>query len=382
MVVKGGNYKGILGTHFQGQQSRSSHLGYDCYLTGGASAENGKVRMVLRANRLSPRITEATRTILPQEMWWPQRNHSGAHGCIDAVLTQDVKSLEMWKRTFPNHQFGFEDFLVWCQRAAANGIAPMLRTGTLETMASHTSSNVPRVGHSTFAPNFPVGTELADQRVRIKVIDYDGYQVRIYVAKFRDRTQALRLDVLGAIEDVGGPGAGGRVLLGRAYVDLVDDRIWQVIEHHPGNCRALDLPTGLIYHVLGVRAPEAAAKQSIALSEYQPGPARALTPRQRAVEVGMRAAQLNGPAAATVGDLGPVRAGPAREHYLRTTNRRDRGGIMPAPTHGDDALPQEPQDRPRRSISGGGMYGADMPGPEPLQDVDTSVFPGGSPVQP
>lgn len=360
MVVKGGNYKGILGQHLVGQQARSSHLGYDCYLTGGASAENGKVRMVLRPNRLSPRITEATRTILPQEMWWPQRNHSGAHGCIDAVLTQDVKSMEMWKRTFPNHPFGYEDFLVWCQRAAANGISPVLRTGTLEGIASHTSSNIPRSLHTV--AQFPVGTELPDQRVLIRKLDYDGYQVRIYVAKFRDRSSALRVDVLGALED-----AQGRVILGRAYVDLVDDRIWQVIEHHPGNCRALDLPTGLIYHVLGVRAPEAAAKQSIRLTEPL-SEARPLTPRQRAVEVGMRAAELNGPAAAAVGDRGPVRAGPARMAELEQLERR-RAGVpedLPAP---------RPPSRP-------GFYGGDLPGPEPVQEVDLTVFPGGSPVQP
>jgi hypothetical protein len=358
MTIKGaprGSYKGVLGTHLVGQQSRSSHLGYDCYLTGSANEGTGvpgKVRMVLRPNRLSPRITEATRTILPQEMWWPQRNHSGAHGCIDAVLTQDSKSMEMWKRTWPNHAFGFEDFLVWCQRAAANGIqAP--RTGTLDGIATHLSSNVPRSHHT--APQFPVGTELADERVLIRKLDQDGYQVRIYVAKFRDRTSALRVDVVGDLAD-----NEGRVLLGRAYVDLVDDRIWQVIEHHPGNCRALDLPAGLIYQVLGVKAPATAAQQAIRQDERPPE--RQLTPRQKAVEVGMKAAELNGPAAATLGDMGPLQTGPARMEELRTTNRRTRGGIMPPPVRE-------------------GMYGADLPAPEPLpvdRPLDESIFPGPS----
>jgi hypothetical protein len=405
MVIKGQSYKGILGTHLVGQQARSSHLGYDCYLTGSAHAGDlgaggtgapGKVRMVLRPNRLSPRITEATRTILPQEMWWPQRNHSGAHGCIDAVLTQDHRSMQMWKQTWPNHEFGFEDFLVWCQRATANGI-PAPRAGTLDHIATHTSSNVPRStrpGGANSAPLFPIGQELADQRVLIKKLDQDGYQVRIYVAKFRDRSQALRVDVLGQLAGDGdepgllgggaggharrgsGTGAGGRVLLGRAYVDLADDRIWQVIENHPGTCKALDLPTGLIYHVIGVTAPDTLRTMRL---EQPPSVQRVLTPRQKAVEVGMAAAQLNGLAEATVGDLGPVQAGPARMAHLRNTNRRDRGGRMDPPVRGNDPIEEVlvpgsaiRVTRAPPADPGGGMYGAGMP-------FDDSVFPGAAP---
>lgn len=317
------------GQHMTGVQVRSSHLGYDCYLTGMVGVANGKVRMVLRPTRVSATLPQAYRAILPPEMWWPQRDHPGAHGCIDAVMTQDYKSLEQWQRTWPGHHFGFEHFLTWCQRAAANG---------LRAVSPQMSDLVPTFGRngqaqSTYVPPiFPVGSERHKDLIR--VIPMDGYKVKVYVVTFRDLTKALRTDVIGTLGE-------DKILLGRAYVDLIDNG-FQVIEHHPGHCRALDLPVDLIYRTLGVKAPPD-ARRTVTQDRPDEELDRTLTPRQRSLQVAMRAAELSGRA----DENGPV-DGPTP--WVATNDSMGK----PRPEHREEA----PAPRPRRE-------------PEP----DFSVFP-------
>ncbi len=234
-------------------QIRSNHLGYDCYRTGAVNGV-GRIRVVLRPGQIPPHLPQDARLLLPIEMWWPQPDHRAAHCLVDAVITFDLPTLRSWKAQWPEHEFGFEQFLVDAERrvvAVRDGnVAPAPEIhkrmeGTGEAAASGTRAPLPK--QLAMFPGQPVSVEPQGGYTG------DGYLVRMSLVRFDDGQAALRVDVGGAFED------GQKCLCTRAYVDLLDGR-FEVVENYPGRLRAFNLPPALIYQVLGLRAPQTPAR--------------------------------------------------------------------------------------------------------------------------
>lgn len=250
-------FKGKLGEHLRGQPMRSSHLGYDCYRTGSMNGDGGRVRIPLRAVRLPSHIRADIRAILPIEMWWPQPDHAAAHACIDAVMTLDVKSMQAWKDDWPEHTFGFENYMAWCRRKADNR----------EARAPDMKPSVSVENGRTIVRSQRFPTEVL-KVAAMTPIPHDRYVIRLSLVTFTDRTTALRVTLVGRIS------GGAPTRLSRAYIDVVDQH-YEVIEHYPGRYRALKLPEDLIYAVLGVRRGKPLAKivpEDLAAHDPRPAP--------------------------------------------------------------------------------------------------------------
>lgn len=248
------------------KQVRSSHLGYDCYTTGPVNG-SGKIRCTLRAGRLPPHITNDVRVILPVEMWWPERDHKMAHHLIDSVLTFDLSTLRSLKESWPDHEFGVEQFMRLADRrmaAVRDGALPDVHRppvrldgaaspGRSATVSVQGGAPLPR--QLALFPGAPTSREL------ISRASFGRYRVRIHLVRFDDGLAAQRVDLGGVLED------GSMELCSRAYVDLIDGR-FEIVEHYPGRLRALNLPNRLIYDVLGVRAPTSPTRTR----RYEPKP--------------------------------------------------------------------------------------------------------------
>lgn len=228
-------HRGQQGLHLKGVVNRSSHLGYDCYRSGPMNGDGGRIRITLRPTRIPPHVRLDVRALLPVEMWWPQPDHPAAHGCIDAVMTLDSKSMRAWKDAWPDHNFGFEDFMVWCDRKLE---ARAIREPDVKPAVAVEMGRV-----IVRSQRFPTDVHKV---VQMQSLPYERYLVRLALTTFTDKSTALRVTVVGRI-----PG-GTTTRLSRAYVDPVDHR-YEVIEHHPGRYQALELPEDLIYSVLKVR---------------------------------------------------------------------------------------------------------------------------------
>jgi hypothetical protein len=230
---------------------RSGHLGYDCYATGQVNT-SGKIRCILRPGRLPPHLPQDARVILPNEMWWPIRDHDQAHQMVDAVIGFDLSTLSAWRAQWPTHEFGYEHFCELAQRRVAAvredaipdvpALPPRLDAtaprGQPVTSASQGGPALPR--QLGLFPGEVVGVEPQGG------LDHGTHIVRTAIVRFDDGLAALRVDVGVQMED------GGKLLCSRAYVDLVDGR-YEIVQHYPGRLRALHLPSDLIYQTLGIR---------------------------------------------------------------------------------------------------------------------------------
>jgi hypothetical protein len=247
---------------------RSSHLGYDCYVTGPAD-HAGHIRCILRAGRLPSHLPTDVRLLMPIEMWWPERDHAMAHGMIDAVIRFDLSALRAWKASWPEHNFGYEHFIKLAERrlsAVREGSIPAVPQlpprldGTApvgQPVNITMPGGLPIPRQLGLFPGNPVSIE------RHGLASYDRYKVRTSIVRFDDGLACMRFDVGGIMED------GEVELCSRAYVDLVDGR-FEIVQHYPGRLRALGLPARLIYRVLGARPPARQHRTELAPTKRQP----------------------------------------------------------------------------------------------------------------
>jgi hypothetical protein len=234
------------------RQVRSSHLGYDCYATGKITGEAGKIRCLVKTTRLPSHITSDIQSILPVEMWWPERDHKAAHAMIDAILTFDLKSLASWKSLWPAHEFGFESYMQMAERHLTQLHAKTLDSVRESSKLIEDKREDPGVQvHLPKPALFPYKIVALEPAGRT---DLGTHHVILGIARFEDGNAALRVTVRSpplTDEDRG-------LLLSRAYVDLMDGR-YEVIEHYPGRYHALGLPPSTLLGVLGIKRKMGAA---------------------------------------------------------------------------------------------------------------------------
>jgi len=224
-----------------GRTLRSAHLGYDLYVTGALNGSVGRVRIIQRPTRMPPNITLELKSMLPVEMWWPQRDLQQAMACVDACLTMDIAQLQRWKEQFPDNVFGYEQYIDRLKRLRA-------------AQGTNTPNAHGRGGPGKLTPlqlsHFPSQVE--------EILPYyelaeHAYVVKIAVVKFQDHTSALRFTIYGRLA----PGSDSTrtkhlTKLSRAYVDPVSGE-FDIIEHFPGRYQALELPQNILQTTLGVR---------------------------------------------------------------------------------------------------------------------------------
>lgn len=249
-------------------QVRSSHLGYDCYITGTLN-NGGRTRVIMRRSRIPPHLPPDMIAIMPVEMWWPQRDHRASHAMVEAVITADINTLAAWKSSWPEHEFGFERFMELCERR----IAGIRNDQKPDGPPKRTDENSKVVAATALFPGIVESVERHGSK------EMGPYRIRTYIVRFDDGQAALRVDVQGVVE---APDAVERVPCSSAYVDLVDGR-FEIVSHYPGRLRALGLPVDLIYRVLGVRAPGSSNQRRFRIPfRKQPHPT---TPREHALAV-------------------------------------------------------------------------------------------------
>ena len=226
------------GEHLRGTHARSSHVGYDCYRTGPINDDSGRIRVVLRPNRIPQGVPDKIRLLLPQEMSWPQPDHVQAHGMIDAVVTLDTGNMRSWQDAWPSHTFGFESFLTWALKfKEAQSIRDPDRPAPVSVEHGQT------IVRGAYFPSQVVAV------AKVGDIPHEGYEIRVALVTFNDESTALRISLYGTFA------SGGSIRLSRAYVDPLNNH-FEIVEHHPGRYQALGLPTSLIYAVLGTKKRE------------------------------------------------------------------------------------------------------------------------------
>lgn len=224
----------------RGRTLRSSHLGYDLYVTGQEGSSIGRVRIIQRAIRLPPNIGTELRAMLPVEMWWPQRDVAQARAAVDACLTMDVGQLKRWKDQFPESVFGFESYIDWLERmraAQGGALAPDGRGGPGKLTPLQLT-------------HFPAQVE---EILPFRETNEHTHVIKIAVVKFIDHTSALRLTLYAKLVP-GQESTKRRDLepLSRVYVDPVSGE-FDVVFHYPGAYRAMEMPERMLSDMLGVR---------------------------------------------------------------------------------------------------------------------------------
>lgn len=225
-----------LGKHLVGLQQRSRHLGYDCYVCGPMTGER-RVRLVLRPHAMPARLPEDVRAFVPREVWWPTAVHSEAHACIDAIYTLDTATLRRFVKQFPEHRFGFEDFIHWAERWRAAASDRAVQEG-------YVPPSSPPVRQAAENPRrFPTWSTHSDF---LRESTLGPVTLRLFIAHFGSKADpVLRVDVhpLGITPN--------RVsLLTRIYADLVEP-YHEVREHYPGRYDAYGVPRDALKAILG-----------------------------------------------------------------------------------------------------------------------------------
>ncbi len=320
-------------------QVRSSHLGYDCYITGNLN-NGGRTRIIMRRSRMPPHIPPDMIAIMPIEMWWPQRDHRSSHALIEAIITADLPTLASWKSSWPEHEFGFERYMDLCERRLT-GIRNDQKAA--EGPPKRTPDNGV-ISATALFPGIPQSIEKHGGR------DADGFCIRTFIVRFDDGQAALRVDVKGVVE---APDGIERVPCSSAYVDLIDGR-FEIVTHYPGRLRALGLPADLIYQVLGVRAPVSTNRRNVGRFLHPRGEPRTPTPREHALAVSSKAQTMQ-----TLLSSGDPRAEVVKEE-------RVRDHIVPVPVVGNARYDREvAQDRERHDREQEFERFPDAPGSRP-----------------
>lgn len=246
---------------------RSSHLGWDCYMTGNALSSIGAVKMVKRETRLPPHISDEVRYRLPKEMHWPEPSHTQAHRCIDAVLSLNVSLLAEWRSQWPTHRFGFEEYQDWATNRVEEHLGDSDRYRRSESDVT------------TGLRKFPI--DRITKVVRLGEAECEGYTVTMGHVYFENDEEATRVSVHGHVGE-------GHLLLSRAYIDPLTCQ-YDITEHFPGRYKALKLPPTTILDLLGLPhfhiARRSGRAQQARISETPDGQAdwRIRRPHSRAV---------------------------------------------------------------------------------------------------
>jgi len=230
---------------------RSSRLGYDCYATGAING-SGKIRIILRARRLPPHLTTDVIGQLPSEMWWPERDHKAAHALIDALLGFDIGAMKTWRVCWPDHEFGFERFLDYAERKAAQ-----VRTSApVHNPVTHTVVASEPADHGNKVPKqfslFPLEMESRETLYSLRQIADSGseYVLRLSLIHFVDGSGALCTEIWGMLA----PGVTkGALLCSRAFSDLITGA-YEILAHRPGRLQALNLPLNLLHTHMGIKS--------------------------------------------------------------------------------------------------------------------------------
>ncbi len=210
---------------------RSSHCGFDCYCVSKTNSGTGRVRILARTTRLPPHLDEELRYRIPEEMHWPEPDHTMAHRLIDAVLTLNVTKLAEWRAYWPGHQFGFEQFQAWAEDRVARASDDPSRYAKEQAPIEDAMRR------------FPI--DRISRVVKLGSTRLDTHAVVLSYVYFANGDEAVRLSVYGF------PAQDEHLLLSRAYIDVVDNR-YDITEHFPGRYDALGLPHYLINDLLGV----------------------------------------------------------------------------------------------------------------------------------
>lgn len=198
---------------------RSRWLGYDCYL-GGQVDDVGFTNCYLRNAAIPPYITDPLRSQLPKALRWPARDADAAHRMISAIYDLDTKELVGFLREFPQHQFGFEEFLCWAER----------RVVTVGKKAKFKTTE------------WPASTKIVD-RTKVSATRWEGLTLDFNVIRYHDG------DAWGEVVL-----RDAETTLTRALVDLRTNR-FQVTHHYPGRYQARRFYLPLLKQVFGSRAP-------------------------------------------------------------------------------------------------------------------------------
>jgi len=199
--------------------TRSMHFGYDCYLSGPVDGP-GRVRCVLRGHKVPAYIVDPLRTQLPQELFWPERNASDAHTMIDAIYDLDCKMLVKWMRMYPEHHFGYENFLIWAERR----IVVSGKKAKLETT------------------KLPVSEKILD-RTTITTSSWEGLLIDFNVVRMDDGDAWGEL----ILRD-------DQTTLTRAWVDLQTNAP-TITHHYPGRYKARQFYLPRLKQIFGGKAP-------------------------------------------------------------------------------------------------------------------------------
>ena len=218
----------MFGQHFAGRQHRSSRLGYDCYTCGPMQGDR-LVKCQLHLHRIPPYVSPEVRPHLPRLMFWPEENHAAAHTMIEAVLAMDVTLLNAWRKEYPDHQFGYESFCLWCHRTDADGrkVADRAREalGRAPALTEAAGSFTGEVVHEMDLIEGPLGF---------------GCSVCWRLVRFKNDDAAIRMIIRSPTG----------LVLSKAFVDLIDDT-HRVTVHYPGRYQAEGVPESLLADTLG-----------------------------------------------------------------------------------------------------------------------------------
>ncbi len=230
-----------LGQHMKGRRVHTAHLGYDLYTCGTPSSQN--VRCILRRHRMPPRIDTDIRDMLPDEFRWPTGNHEEAWLAIDALMLVDVPNLESLIRQYPDHHFGFEQYIEkgrrWRAAAHRQGVhdLPDVRA----TDGPLAPGGRPR--RSITAPLFPGWVKYTEP---LETIVLEDITLRMSIVYFTDDTPAMRIDAYANSLPV-----DKTTRLTRLHSDLTSPK-YEIIEHFPGRYVALGLDPNMLKAILNV----------------------------------------------------------------------------------------------------------------------------------
>lgn len=188
----------------KGQPMRTSHLGYECTYYG--RIEKGHTRCVLRHEKIPPYLDDDLRSMLPPELIYPCRDHALAHEMIDMIMQLEVDALQSLTGQYPEHEFGFEEFIPWAA-ARLDLMAASARQGRLRLPQHPKASDAELISSTTEGPCL----------------------IEIHVLRYPDGDAWGQLTISHK-EDI----------LTQSLIELTTDK-HTVIKHYPSKYRALDL---------------------------------------------------------------------------------------------------------------------------------------------
>lgn len=199
----------------KGQPMRTHHLGYECTYYG--RIDRGHTRCVLRREKIPPYLDEDLRSMLPPELVYPCRDHAMAHEMIDMVLQLEVDALTSLASQYPEHDFGFEEFIPWA-------------ADRLDLMAASSRRGRLRL------PQHPKASE-----AELILSTKDGpCLIELHILRYPDGDAWGQLTISHK-EDI----------LTQSLIELTSDK-HTIIKHFPSKYKALDLTLNMPKRLTGV----------------------------------------------------------------------------------------------------------------------------------